>query len=224
MPGGTWAAMARPAAQFLVRLAFAALLAGWVAGAAGSGGKGPWLAEALALLGAGLLLRPGGNLPAGWCAGLAACLPVHGLLVGAPLAPLLDLSLGVFLLGLALHGAALRLGSERDPAAPALVLCGFAALCYLPLWLGPWMEWLAGRDPAWVDAVLWACPAAHLAGLFDYDVLREQWFYQRTPFGMLRYDYPGKASARALLSALAILMAPARGAGPAPLRLFGRWI
>lgn len=41
-----------------------------------------------------------------------------------------------------------------------------------------------------VDAIIAASPVSYLAGIADYDYLRSNWFYQHTPFGGLRFNYP----------------------------------
>jgi len=41
-----------------------------------------------------------------------------------------------------------------------------------------------------VDSIIAASPVSYLAGIADYDYLRSSWFYQHTPFGGLRFNYP----------------------------------
>jgi hypothetical protein len=41
-----------------------------------------------------------------------------------------------------------------------------------------------------VDSIIAASPVSYLAGIADYDYLRNSWFYQNMPFGGLRFNYP----------------------------------
>lgn len=59
----------------------------------------------------------------------------------------------------------------------------------LPLWLSPWVESITASQTQ-LNILLWSSPLSYLASMLDYDYLRSEWFYQHTPYGMLRYDYP----------------------------------
>jgi hypothetical protein len=59
----------------------------------------------------------------------------------------------------------------------------------LPMWLSPWVESITASQTQ-LNMLLWSSPLSYLAGMLDYDYLRSEWFYQHTPYGMLRYDYP----------------------------------
>jgi len=100
-------------------------------------------------------------------------------------------SLGVFILLLLLCSMFLLahtlLGDET--VASLLVFLIAAACSTAPLWLGPLAE-LAGSHQHLVDAIVAISPLSYLAQLADYDYLRGAWFYQHTPFGGLRYNYP----------------------------------
>ena len=74
---------------------------------------------------------------------------------------------------------------------PWNILCAVIMLTTLPLWMAPWVESIAPTPPR-LHVLLWSSPLSYLAGMLDYDYLRNQWFYQHTPYGMLRYDYPDK--------------------------------
>jgi len=54
----------------------------------------------------------------------------------------------------------------------------------------PWVN-NCGNSPR-LHVLLWSSPLSYLAGMLDYDYLRNQWFYQHTPYGMLKYEYPDK--------------------------------
>ena len=41
-----------------------------------------------------------------------------------------------------------------------------------------------------VESIIAVSPLSYLAGIADYDFLRSSWFYQNTPFGGLRFNYP----------------------------------
>lgn len=192
-------------ARYLSSASLVWLLSAWIAVLVSHQEKARFLAQAAACLGLGLLFYPGWG-KAGHRAGLLAwcALAAGGLFVQIITANMLDaasikLVVGVFLLGLFMHGLIHPFSSQPD--APFLGLCLFATLAALPLWLGPWMEMLAEGHPRIFQALLWLCPLSYLGGLFDYDFLREQWFYRNTPFGMLRYDYPDPAMASLLFIA-----------------------
>ena len=57
-----------------------------------------------------------------------------------------------------------------------------------PLYLSVVAE--ATSHQALVDAIIAVSPVSYLAGIVDYDYLRSNWFYQHTPFGGLRFNYP----------------------------------
>ena len=57
-----------------------------------------------------------------------------------------------------------------------------------PLYLSVVAE--ATSHQALVDAIVAASPVSYLAGIVNYDYLRSNWFYQHTPFGGLRFNYP----------------------------------
>lgn len=74
---------------------------------------------------------------------------------------------------------------------PWNMLCVVILLTTLPLWIAPWVELIASTPPK-LNMLLWSSPLSYLAGMLDYDYLRNQWFYQHTPYGMLRFEYPDK--------------------------------
>lgn len=83
----------------------------------------------------------------------------------------------------------LRATRLDEPAASLLVASLAVACCTAPLWLGPLAESQAANQSA-VDTIIAITPLSYLAVLADYDYLRSNWFYQHTPFGTLRYNYP----------------------------------
>lgn len=63
------------------------------------------------------------------------------------------------------------------------------ACCAAPLYLSVVAEAVSHQTLV-VDAIIAASPVSYLAALADYDYLRSTWFYQHTPFGGLRFNYP----------------------------------
>lgn len=120
-------------------------------------------------------------------------------------------SLGVFILMLLLCSLLLLaqtlLGDE--PRAALLVTLLASACSTAPLWLGPLAE-LAGSNQQLVDAIVAISPLSYLALLADYDYLRSAWFYQHTPFGGLRYNYPSTISLTSAYLTLTALLLAAR--------------
>lgn len=82
-------------------------------------------------------------------------------------------------------------GSERG--APLIAVAGLGLAGSAPIWLGPWAEYLGTYEQA-SNAIIWLSPLTFLAVMADYDYLRNHWFYIYTPFGGLRYAYPGKVT------------------------------
>jgi hypothetical protein len=75
---------------------------------------------------------------------------------------------------------------NQDSTAKLLITVLIGATVASPLYLS-----LAAGDSQWlIDAVITASPVSYLAVLAEYDYLKSAWFYQNTPFGGLRYDYP----------------------------------
>lgn len=120
-------------------------------------------------------------------------------------------SLGVFILLLLLCSllllATALLGDE--PTAALLVTLLASACSTAPLWLGPLAE-LAGSNQQLVDAIVAISPLSYLALLADYDYLRSAWFYQHSPFGSLRYNYPSTLSLTSAYLTLTALLLAAR--------------
>ena len=58
-----------------------------------------------------------------------------------------------------------------------------------------------------VNGIVALSPVSYVAGLVDYDYLREPWFYQRTAFGGLRFDYPDPRLASACYLTIGFLLA-----------------
>jgi len=110
---------------------------------------------------------------------------------------LIDLSaktaLAVFLLSFFIHSLTRAVMAQLtyNRHIPWNILCAVMMLTTLPLWMAPWVESIAPTPPR-LHVLLWSSPLSYLAGMLDYDYLRNQWFYQHTPYGMLRYDYPDK--------------------------------
>lgn len=95
------------------------------------------------------------------------------------------------------------LGGDAQAAQRRLMF--IMLLCALaPLWLGPLADRLAAW-PAIADIVVAASPLSYLAAAIDYDFLRSVWFYQHSPLGSLRYEYPSVAFASLVYLSLAII-------------------
>lgn len=75
----------------------------------------------------------------------------------------------------------------------------------LPLWIAPWAEEITNTRSE-LNSLLWISPLSYLSGMIDYDYLRSQWFYQHTPFGMLRYDYPNNTIASLILAGVSLAL------------------
>jgi hypothetical protein len=109
-----------------------------------------------------------------------------------------------------LRGRAKQPESARETAAwlatAALLTIGAA-----PLWLGPAAELMAASRPQAVDAAVAVSPLTHLAVASGNDLLRNQWFYQHSNLGGLRFDYPRLAPLLTVYGALAavLLLVPA---------------
>ena len=74
-------------------------------------------------------------------------------------------------------------------------MAGFALLMLAssaPLWLAPVAVSFAGSQSV-TNVIVGMSPVSYLATVADYDYLRTNWFYQLTPYGGLRYDYPSAA-------------------------------
>ena len=78
----------------------------------------------------------------------------------------------------------------RDRQAATLGLLIFLAqLAMAPLWLGPVVtHQIQGAQT--INAAIALSPISYLATMVDYDYLHGHWFYQLTPLGSFRYDYP----------------------------------
>lgn len=104
-------------------------------------------------------------------------------------------SVAVFLLSFFMHSVTRAVMAQftYNCHIPWNILCVVIMLMTLPLWMAPWVESIAPTPPR-LHLLLWSSPLSYLAGMLDYDYLRNQWFYQHTPYGMLRYEYPDKVS------------------------------
>jgi len=121
-------------------------------------------------------------------------------------------SLGVFILLLLLCSMLLLVHALLDdaPAASLLVTLIAVACSTDPIWLGPLAELAGPHHQHLVDAIVATSPLSYLALLADYDYLRGAWFYQHTPFGSLRYNYPSTISLTSTYLALSGVLLAAR--------------
>ncbi len=138
-----------------------------------------------------------------WCAGIAAGTGVV-ITVNSPASVnytlALRLAMGVGALTFFLAGLhQLLFAAFREHRASRYgVIVTLCLTATAPLWLGPWVD-LAGGERNMVNGIIGMSPLTYLATLADYDYLRSQWFYQHTPFGMFRFDYPSWAITTFLL-------------------------
>jgi hypothetical protein len=113
-------------------------------------------------------------------------------------------------LELLLQSRTKQAGSARESAA-WLATAVLAILAATPLWFGQAAELASAGRPQAVDAAVAVSPLTHLAVATGNDLLRNQWFYQHSNLGGLRFDYPRLAPvviAYCLLAA-ALLVVPA---------------
>lgn len=205
----------QPSASRLAATALVALLAPlfWPGtGATGTGRisrLGAWTAIATAVAASLLLLvDPRPQAAAQVAASCAMLLPIV-LLSHAALA--------------ALEARWRRQGENDGPAherAGRTVALWLALAGALPLWAGPLAESLDARREGAVDAVLAVSPLTHLALAGGNDLLRNQWWYERSNLALLHFSYPELstvawtcAAACALLAAHA-LVTRRRAGGP----------
>jgi hypothetical protein len=115
-------------------------------------------------------------------------------LAPSPWPMLLALAPGILCFSLLLEGAARVLARAGMAAAvaAAAVAGGFLLACGTPVWLAP-----ALADTS-AGAVVALSPLSHLAVPLELDYLRGAWFYQHSPLGGLRFDYPRSAHTLAL--------------------------
>lgn len=138
-----------------------------------------WSCGAAALAAALLLLVDGRpQVPARVAAACAMLLPI-ALLSHAALA-----ALETHWRRAGVPAAAAR---ERAGGAVAAVL---ALAGSLPLWAGPLAESLEARHEGAIDAALAASPLTHLALASANDLLRNQWWYERSNLALLHFSYP----------------------------------
>lgn len=171
-------------------------------GAAHAPAKAVLLALATSMLFSGYLLYPG-RLTGGhfqlaksiiWGGLLAGGLLLLALLQLSQVEPILILRLACAVILLSLLLSLLtRLTSltMTDSAnAPLLVFLTATIVTTAPIWIGAWVEF-GSNSRNITDSVVAISPLSYFAVMIDYDYLRSQWFYTHTPFGTLRYSYPG---------------------------------
>lgn len=82
----------------------------------------------------------------------------------------------------------LQLYSSNLASAKILLTLITGVFLAAPLYLSVVAE--ATSHQILVDTIIAASPVSYLAAIADYDYLRSNWFYQHTPFGGLRFNYP----------------------------------
>jgi len=97
----------------------------------------------------------------------------------------------VFFISLFLHSLIKGINTFFDtyPQTPLLLLFFTLFMSTIPLWLSPWVESSFSAQSS-LQLILWSSPLTYASSMLDYDYLHSQWFYQHTPYGMYRFDYP----------------------------------
>jgi hypothetical protein len=123
----------------------------------------------------------------------------------------LQLAGGVLTLVLLYSAVQWSIRSCAASHASSMTLFTLVAAAFLaaPLYLGVLAVAAAERTFV-VDFIVAASPASYLAAIMDYDYLRSGWYYQHTPFGGLRFNYPGPGVMTAcyIIITLALAAAP----------------
>jgi hypothetical protein len=148
-----------------------------------------------------------------WSFCLGAGMLITALLENASLMQAMNTAVAVFVLSVFLHSFCLALAFCHANHRLTAWVSFWTMLLFstLPVWLSPWVEYLADTQTK-INGLLWASPLSYLAGMLDYDYLRNQWFYTHTSYNMLRYDYPEPmAYSLSLIAASLILMAISTG-------------
>jgi len=124
-----------------------------------------------------------------------------------PLLLYLKVSIAVFVMSFCLFSLsrAVFIQFPNNPTIPWIIFCLLALFTTHPVWLAPWVEVIA-TTPEKLQLIIWSSPLTFLATVLDYDYLRSQWFYQHTPYGMLRYDYPNPMSSHFALVFVSLLL------------------
>lgn len=162
--------------------------------------KADLMLRAIIVIGLGYLLYPGWKFRQDWLFPLVwSFMLAMGYLIVVlfvedrrlPMATVVNVVIAVFLLSLALHSIVISLSRfyPLNGLIPLYGLLVFVLLSTLPIWIAPWVEIIAS-SPVQLRFVLWSSPVSYLAGMLDYDYLRQQWFYQHLPYSRMRYDYP----------------------------------
>lgn len=194
----------------LLAVTVAALLSAWMLGQGEPVSRALWIVHGLTVLAAGhfLILAPaalsrrGASLAVAVVSVVLVCLLERplGCLLGCLLVwpwerPVAQLALATGVLALCLAVATRVLARlSNDPAlAPTWVFMGALAGIALPLWAAPLVETglLGNNGGNWLIAL---SPLSYLAVAAQWDYLRDPWFYQYTPLGGLRFDYPSTLS------------------------------
>jgi len=90
-------------------------------------------------------------------------------------------------------------------AALTLVSLIVGAFLAAPLYLGVLAEQFPDRLLV-ANVIVAASPISYFAGIIDYDYLRATWFYQHTPFGGLRFEYPDAGVITVIYLIIAMVM------------------
>ena len=159
--------------------------------------KAMWVADAMLFIFVGYFLFPGEKLArfgnAGsatlWALLVSLCAGMVFYFSTERLTPW-PLLTGVFALTAFASGLTqfLRCAIPSMNAAP-LVVTSLLLACLVPVIAGPGLERIYDATSA-ANSVISLSPVTYLSALIDYDYLRSEWFYENTPYGALRYEYP----------------------------------
>ncbi len=132
----------------------------------------------------------------------------------AQLAPLLMVALGIVVVTRLAASAVSRMlqaAGLDEPVACEWARWLSAALLWMlataPLWLGPLAALGAAAGPERASAIVAASPLVHLGVAAGQDLLRTQWWYARTSFGSLQFDYPSLVVIARAYAATALALA-----------------
>lgn len=99
-------------------------------------------------------------------------------------------ALFVFAVGGSKQAIAMRTNNALAIATIVLVALNF---CAAPIFLGPVAEHLSTHR-VFVDAIVNVSPVTHFATALGFDYLRDNWFYQYSRVGSIRFDYATPAA------------------------------
>lgn len=142
-----------------------------------------------------------------FCLSLACIIVVLSYRPELELSYLIHSSLAIFFLSCFLLSLSrvMMISCPNKSIVPSTILALFLLIVMLPIWLAPWVElWVTTVDS--IHGIIWSSPLTYLATVLDYDYLRSQWFYQHTPYGMFRYEYPNVFGCHLFIAIMSALL------------------